>query len=90
MGTQTTRRVTYRGHPSGAPMLAEFLKREGVTVEPFQEQRGLAEMGQEYVVAMTVSGTLLAIKVARDKFRKHTHDKAEVTIEDDEQDDSQA
>jgi hypothetical protein len=44
-------------------------------------------MGQDYVVAMTVSGTLLAIKVARDKLRKHTHDKAEVTIEDDEQDD---
>jgi hypothetical protein len=44
-------------------------------------------MGQEYVVEMAVSVTILAIKVAVDKFHKHTHDKAEVTIEDDEQDD---
>jgi hypothetical protein len=41
-------------------------------------------MGQEYVVEMAVSGTILAIKVAVDKFHKHTHDKTEVTIEDDD------
>ena len=68
-------------------MLAEMLKREGVAVEQPQEQRGLAEMGQAVVIAMVVKGTDLAIKVAVDKFRKHTHDQAEVTIEDDKQDD---
>ena len=70
-------------------MLAEMLKREGVTAEwkQSQEQRGIAEMGQAFVVAMVVKGTDLAIKIAIDKFRKHTHGEAEVTIEDDEQDD---
>ena len=60
--TQTIRRVTYRGHPSGGPMFAEMLRREGVTVEGEQpqEQRGLAEMGQAVIVAMVVKGTELA------------------------------
>jgi hypothetical protein len=68
-------------------MLGEMLKREGVTVEGQRpvEQRGIADMGQNYVVAMMVVGTTQAIKVAIDKFHKHTHDQAEVTIEDDEQ-----
>lgn len=87
---QTTRRVTYRGNPAFASMLAQMLEQEGATVkwERPDEQRGIAEIGQGVVVAMVVRGTDLAIKVAVDKFRKHMHGMgAEVTIEDDEQDD---
>jgi hypothetical protein len=89
--TQTTRRVTYRGDPAGAYLLADLLQREGVTVEwkPPHEQRGLAEIGQGVIVAIAARGTLAAIEAAVAKFRKHMHDKTEteVTIEDDDPED---
>jgi hypothetical protein len=69
-------------------MLAEMLKREDVTVEwePPREQRGMAEIGQRVIVAIVARGTLAAIEVAIAKFRKHMRGRAEVIIEDDEQD----
>jgi hypothetical protein len=85
----TTRRVTYRGNPEGAPMLARMFEQEGVRVKwkrP-QEQPDMAGMAQEVIVNMVTSGSLLAIRVALDKFRKHMHATAEATIEDDGQDD---
>jgi hypothetical protein len=86
--TRTTRRVTYRGDPADASLLAEMLKREGVTVEwePPHEQRGLAEIGQGVIVAIAARGTLAAIEAAVDKFRKHMNGRAEATIEDDDLD----
>ena len=85
----TTRRVTYRGNPAFASMLVQMLEQEGATVEwerPL-EQRGMAEMAQEVIVNMIAAGNLVAIKVAVDKFRKHMHGKAEVTVEVEEDDD---
>jgi len=87
--THTTRRLTYSGDPAGASLLEWMLKQEGVTVqrEQSQEQRGgMGEMAQEVIVQMIAAGNLLAIKVAVDKFRKHMHGKAEVTVEVEEDD----
>ena len=86
--THTTRRLTYSGDPAGASLLEWMLKQEGVTVqrEQSQELRGIAEIGTGVAVAMVVKGTDLAIKVAIDKFRKHMHGKAEVTVEVEEDD----
>jgi hypothetical protein len=89
----TTTRVTYRGNPAFASMLAQMLKQEGATVEWERpdEQRSVGDMAQGVVVNMVAAGNLWAIKVAVDKFRKHMHNNAEVTevtIEDGEQDDS--
>jgi hypothetical protein len=81
--TELSRHVTYRGNPAFASMLVQMLEDEGATVEwerP-QEQRGLGEMAQETVVQMVATGSLLAIKVAVDKFRKHMRGKVEVTVE---------
>jgi hypothetical protein len=90
--THTTKRVTYRGDPAGASLLEWMLKGEGVTVqrEQFQEQRGMGEMAQEVIVQMVAAGNLMAIKVAVDKFRKHMHGKAEVTVEVEEDADPRA
>lgn len=90
--TQTTRRVTYRGEPAGASLLADLLQREGVTVEwerPDGQRSSIGEMKQQVIVEMVAAGNLLAIKVAVAKFRKHMHDKTEtgVTIEDDDPED---
>jgi hypothetical protein len=70
-------------------MLARMLEQEGVTVKwkrP-QEQPDIAGMAQEVIVNMVTSGSLLSIRVAVDKFRKHMYGRAEATIEDDGQDD---
>jgi hypothetical protein len=45
----------------------------------------MAEMAQEVIVNMVAAGNLVAINVAVDKFRKHMHDRATATIEDDEE-----
>ena len=89
--TQTPRRVTYRGDPAGASLLADLLQREGVTVEwerPDEQRSSIGEMTQQVIVEMVAAGNLLAIKVAVAKFRKHMHDKTEteVTIEEDDPD----
>jgi hypothetical protein len=45
--TQTTRRVTYRGDPAGASLLADLLQREGVTAEwerPDARRSSIGEM----------------------------------------------
>jgi hypothetical protein len=75
--TEFSRHVTYRGNPAFASMLVQMLEDEGATVEweRQQEQRGLGEMAQETVVQMVATGSLLAIKVAIDKFRKHMRGK---------------
>src|SRR5664280_1224693 len=89
--TQTTRRITYRGHPSGAPMLAEMLKREGVTVEPERpnEQRNnMADLGLTVVEGMVAAGAYDAIKAGIRKFLEFIHDKGwEATVEDDDPED---
>ena len=89
--THTTRRVTYRGHPSGAPMLAEMLKREGVKVKwerPREQRGGIGEMAQEVVVQMVATGGVAAIATAIAKFRKLIHDRGEeATVEDEHDDD---
>jgi len=70
-------------------MLAEMLKREGVKVkwERPEQRGGIGEMAQEVIVQMVATGGVAAIATAIAKFRKHVHHRAEVTIEDDEQDD---
>jgi len=80
----TTRRVTYRGDPAFASMLVQMLEQEGAKVkwERPHEQRGIEEMAQEVIVQMVAVGSLTAIKVALDKFRKHIHGTAVATIED--------
>jgi hypothetical protein len=88
--THTTRRVTYRGDPAGASMLAQMLEQEGVKVKwerPREQRGGIGEMAQEVVVQMVATGGVAAIATAIAKFRKHMHDRAEVTIEDDELED---
>ena len=87
--TQTTRRVTYRGNPAFASILVQMLEEEGVTVEwerPGEQRGGIGERGQDVVVIMLAAGGYDAIKAAVDKFRNYMHDRAEATIEDDEQD----
>jgi len=85
---QTTRRVTYRGDLAGASLLAEMLRREGVTVErdTSRDQRDLAGVTQAVIATLVAKGALTAIEAAVAKFRKHMHDKTEteVTIEDDD------
>jgi hypothetical protein len=85
--THTTRRVTYRGNRAFASMLVQMLEQEGVSVqwERPDEQRGGGEVAQEIIVQMVAAGDLVAIKVAVDKFRKHMRDRAQATIEGDEQ-----
>lgn len=71
-------------------MLVQMLEEEGVTVEwerPREQRGGIGDMGQEVIVQMVAAGGLVAIKAAVDKFRDLMRDRAEVTIEDDEQDD---
>jgi hypothetical protein len=85
----TTRRLTYTGDPAGASLLEWMLKQEGVTVQvdrPREQRGGIEDMAQEVIVQMITAGNLLAIKVAVDKFRKHMHGKAEVTVEVEEVD----
>ncbi len=74
--------VTYRGSAPFASMLAQFLEQEGldVTWERHEETRGVSDMAQNYVVAMAVAGSLVAIKSAVAKFRKHAP-RAEVEID---------
>jgi hypothetical protein len=87
--THTTRRLTYSGDPAGVSMLEWMLKQEGVTVqrERSQDQRAMGEMAQEVIVQVAAAGNLMDIKVAVDKFRKHMHGKAEVTVEVEEDQD---
>ena len=88
----TTRRVTYRGSPALAPMLAQMLEQEGVKVtwERPREQPGPGEMAKEVSVQMVAVGNLVAIQVAVHKFRKHTRNGPGVAIEDDDADDTDA
>ncbi len=82
-----THTVTYRGSPPFAGMFAQMLQQEGleVTWERPEETRGVVDMAQTYVVEMTVAGSLVAIKAAVAKFRKHAPN-AQVEIEDYEDD----
>jgi hypothetical protein len=86
----TTCRVTYRGDPALASMLAQMLENEGAMVrwERPLERRDVTEMAPAVVVNMVTEGSLTAIKVAVDKFRKHMHGRAEATIENVELDDN--
>jgi hypothetical protein len=84
-----TRRVTYRGNPAFASMLAQMLEEEGATVEWERptEECGIQDMAQGVVIQMVATGTVTAIGTAVAKFRKHMHGTAAATVEDDEQDD---
>lgn len=66
-------------------MLVQMLEQEGATVkwERPREQRGMAEMAQEVIVQMIATGSGTAIAAAIAKFRKHTHGRAEATVEND-------
>ena len=79
-------------------MLAEMLKREGVTVEPEgvtvererpnEQRNNMADLGLTVVEGMVAAGAYDAIKAGIHKFLELIHDKGwEATVEDDEQDD---
>jgi len=89
--THETRRVTYSGDRALAPILAQMIEHEGITVEWEQplEQRSLGDV-HDVMVKMVAAGNYDAIKAGVDKFLERIHAtkadlRARVTIEDDEE-----
>jgi hypothetical protein len=65
-------------------MLAQMLQQDGLEVawDRPEESRGMAEMAEGYAVAMAVQGSIVSIRAAVAKFRKHAP-QAEVDVDGD-------